>query len=457
MVASKQPLTSGPGSFKGLKLGGSISGTQDETGSFVDGTKAGHSARQTGWQMTVLIILADTVGTGVLSLPSALAQLGWGVGLTTLLVSVPVFWFAGYLVMHCHLAMPDTRTYGDVGGKLLGTFGRAIGYIVVYTIGFSGMSGYSLVIAQNVQALFYDVHLCLPMAFLIAFIIVFPGNQLRTLGNLTTLAFLSFVALLVVIAIALAYLFSDGAACNGDPSQVGDLDYYSFYGSLGSFVWAYAGVSYYLEMLAEMRRPEDFAAKSGTSALVAATSLYLLTSGMTYARCGARTPDSIVEVIPDGPLKRLASLLIIFHIMVTYAINNQVTVRGFFCATGLHQGLEPGVRGRLLWCFVASVITGLGMLLTMGIPQFDNFNGLVGNFCAAGCMLLPALFFVLMQHKLRSWEPSPKRTLVMALCYPMMLLGLSQLVMGMQGSFHQIYQSAQTDSGRPFTCAAIHP
>merc|ERR1719245_1223996 len=104
-----------------------------------------------------------------------------------------------------------------------------------------------------------------------------------------------------------------------------------------------------------MKKPEEFASKSGTGALFLATALYTLTTCMTFAKCGEHTPDSLVKVIPDGPWKRIASLLMIFHVMVTYAINNQVTVRGFFCATGWNAGLRPGWKGRVIWGVVASL------------------------------------------------------------------------------------------------------
>jgi len=92
------------------------------------------------------------------------------------------------------------------------------------------------------------------------------------------------------------------------------------------------------------------------------------------------------------------------------------------------------------------------MLLTLAIPQFDNFNGLIGQFCAAGCMLLPGLFFLLVQRQLKTWEQSALRSVVMTLCWPMMLLGIIFLVLGMQASIRTIIQDSKTGTGRPFAC-----
>lgn len=422
-----------------------------EQGSLID--TPGHTVRQNNWHMTVAIILADTVGTGVLSLPGAIAQLGWVIGLGSLLVSVPIFWFGGYLLMHCHLVIPTSRTYGDVGGDLLGAFGRAIGYFVVY---FNIDSGsYSLVIAHNMQNLFYDVHLCMSTALLISFGVMFPFLQIRTFHNLGSLAWVSFVAILVVVVIAIGFLLSDSASCTGSPREA--LDYYGLFGTLGNIIWAYAGVSYYLEMMSEMKKPEDFAPKSGVVAFAVSTLLYMFTSVLTYSKCGELTPESLVDVIPVGIWKRVASLLMIFHIIVTFCISNVVVVRGLMCATGCVSGLQNTMSGRIIWCIATSALTGAGMLLALTVPQFENLNGLIGNVCAAACMLLPGLFFLLVQRKFKTWECGFRRSVVMGMCWPMMLLGAVLFVLGIGASIHEIIEAAKTDKAKPFACAAIHP
>merc|ERR550532_3880407 len=125
-------------------------------------------------------------------------------------------------------------------------------------------------------------------------VLVSPGNQFRSLHNITILAWISFAALLFVIAVALGFLFTDGASCNGPATD--ELDFSIIFNNIGSFVWSYAGVTFYLEMLCEMKQPKDFAKKSCTGALMISTTIYVLVTCITFAKCKENTPTSLVKV-----------------------------------------------------------------------------------------------------------------------------------------------------------------
>jgi vesicular inhibitory amino acid transporter len=403
---------------------------------------------------TSALILADSVGTGVLSLPRALAQLGWSYGLLSLGISAPAFWFAGYLVMHGHLHVPGSRTYGDIGGALIGAAGRVHGYLLVYTLAFMATAGYILTIANSIQQIFYESHLCVPEASLAALCLLLPGLQIRSLHHLAAQSVASFLVLLVVIAVCLFFLLSDGARCDG--GELATLDFWGAFSSVGSFIWAYAGVSYYPEILSEMRQPEDFARKPLMAAISVMTGLYALVSVLTFGRCGADTPDSIVLVIPKGPWLRFSSALMIYHLCITYLLNSIVLTRGIVGMLGLERALEPGLRGRAMWAGIAVPLACGGVMFAQVVPQFDNLNGLVGNVCCTqGCLILPALFFLLLQRA----APWPKRGVLtsslVALAWPMLVSGLFLLVAGTVSSVITIWQDSHTGAGRPFACQAL--
>eukprot|EP00451_Oxyrrhis_marina_P028336 CAMPEP_0204341764 /NCGR_PEP_ID=MMETSP0469-20131031/23605_1 /ASSEMBLY_ACC=CAM_ASM_000384 /TAXON_ID=2969 /ORGANISM="Oxyrrhis marina" /LENGTH=107 /DNA_ID=CAMNT_0051326541 /DNA_START=12 /DNA_END=332 /DNA_ORIENTATION=- len=52
--------------------------------------EGGHSARQSSWQQAASLVVANVVGTGVLSLAGNFAKLGWGWGLAAMAVCYPL-------------------------------------------------------------------------------------------------------------------------------------------------------------------------------------------------------------------------------------------------------------------------------------------------------------------------------------------------------------------------------
>eukprot|EP00931_Biecheleriopsis_adriatica_P046363 TRINITY_DN26611_c0_g1_i1.p1 TRINITY_DN26611_c0_g1~~TRINITY_DN26611_c0_g1_i1.p1 ORF type:complete len:438 (+),score=69.11 TRINITY_DN26611_c0_g1_i1:180-1493(+) len=419
----------------------------------------GKDVRQSGWVKTCAIILADAVGTGVLSLSRALAQLGWGPGLVCLCVTAPLFWLSGFFVMTAHIHVDGkghlARSYGDIFGSMVGPTAQRYAWALVWSLAWFATAGYMLTIASNIQNLFYDVHMCLPTAAVLACLLVMPGAQMRTLDGLAFHAMASFVALLIVIAIALSFLLGDGASCNNSPP--GPLDFWGVFNSLGAFVWAYAGISYYPEMLAEMKRPQDFAKKSMAVAFVLMSTLYMAVSCITYAKCGEGTPDSLVSVIPQGPWLRVAALLTIYHVMVTYLVSSSVLIRGVVTSCGcFNKALEPGLEGRAWWFGISFVFTLCAYLCSMAVPQFGNLNDLNANLvCAQGCLVFPPTFFLLIQRT-APWKDGIIKSVLTVMSWASLCLGLFLTVAGGLGSIITIYQDATSNSDyAPFACQAL--
>lgn len=419
----------------------------------------GCDVRQSGWGKTCAIILADAVGTGVLSLPRALAQLGWAPGLVCLIVTAPLFWIAGFFVMTVHIHVDSTgnsaRSYGDIFGAMIGPHAQRYAWAMVWSLAFFALSGYMLTIASNIQNLFYDVHLCTPQAALIALLIVLPGSQIRCLHNIAVHAIASFVALLIVIAIALFFLLSDGASCQNKAPDA--LDFWGAFNAVGSFVWAYAGISYYPEILSEMKRPHDFARKSLAVAFALMSGLYISAACITFATCGEGTPDSLVSVIPHGPWLRVAAFLTVYHVTITYLISSNVLIRGVVTSCScLQTALEPGLKGRSWWFGISLVTTMFAYVFADAVPQFDNLTNLNGNICCTqGCLILPGTFFLLVQ-RVAPWKNGLIKACLTLLSWVMIVLGLFLFVAGSLSSVISIWDDAHTnDTYKPFACQAL--
>jgi hypothetical protein len=204
-----------------------------------------------------------------------------------------------------------------------------------------------------------------------------------------------------------------------------------------------------------MRQPEDFARKPLMVAISVMTGLYALVSVLAFSRCGADTPDSIVLVIPKGRWLRFSSTLMVYHLCITYLLNSIVLTRGIVGILGLERALEPGFRGRAMWAGISVPLACGGMVVAQVVPQFDNLNGLIGNVCCTqGCLILPALFFLLLQ-RVAPWPKGVLTSLLVALAWPMLISGLFLLVAGTLSSVITIWQDSHTEAGRAWACQAL--
>ncbi|KAK6916295.1 Amino acid transporter, transmembrane domain [Dillenia turbinata] len=123
---------------------------------FADLDEDGHPKRNGTWLNASAHIITAVIGSGVLSLAWAVAQLGWIAGPAALLIFALITWFASMLLVDCNKSPdPITRnrnyTYMDVvkanlGGIEVKLCGLAqYGYLVGATIGYTITCGINMV------------------------------------------------------------------------------------------------------------------------------------------------------------------------------------------------------------------------------------------------------------------------------------------------------------------------
>ena len=115
----------------------------------------------------------------------------------------------------------------------------------------------------------YDVHLCKPvwMAISAGGILVLMQFS-RTLHNASFLCWFNMVSITISIWIAVIYMLIEGPDSISPDAHTeiinSNLTVQSFFGAMASFVFAYSGQFMYLELMAEMKRPEVCRLTCGT-------------------------------------------------------------------------------------------------------------------------------------------------------------------------------------------------
>ena len=109
---------------------------------------------------------------------------------------------------------------------------------------------------------------------------------------------------------------------------------------MSSYVFAMSGQKIYLEMMAEMRRPEQFPRSLYTATPTVLLS-YAFVCGTGYILRGDRVPRYLMAVLQYDVKRSVSNFLMLIHIVISYVLNQQV-----LCRVRLHSLACCGCRTR---------------------------------------------------------------------------------------------------------------
>lgn len=259
-------------------------------------------SKENEWYHSSLLLLADIVGSGILALAGAFAKLGWFFSIVLLIICCPLNYYTGVLLCRIKTHRPNVTTYGELMENLFGGYGNYVGWIVLYLYVFLILGEYHLIMARSVQGTFYDASLCRPVAGIIASVIVFLSNQVRTLHNIALLSIVSVVTIFIVLTICLNDMISDSkpiGSAGVEHNLVASVNFWDFYGAFSTLIFAWAGQKIYLEIMTEMRDSKDFT-KSLSGAYPFIFIGYAVVGFVGYGVKGRSAPGYLLDVLDFG-------------------------------------------------------------------------------------------------------------------------------------------------------------
>jgi amino acid permease len=221
--------------------------------------------------MVAILMIAEIVSNGMLSLPAALAVVGIVPGLI-LIIFLGVFaTFTSWLLIQFKLRHPDVHNMGDAGYILFGPIGREV--LAAGTVIFAVFATGSQMLAGQISlSALSDAKLCL---MLYTGIFAIPTLLLSFPRTFDNLAWLSIPACLSILIAGLIGMI--GAGAHPEPGRqvlaAAPTDFYHAFVSITNPVFAYAGHFMFFVLISEMKRPQD-AMKAAYSLQIFATSFY---------------------------------------------------------------------------------------------------------------------------------------------------------------------------------------
>ena len=347
------------------------------------------------WWNVCFILFAELVGTGVLALPFTLAQVGLIAGVAIIFASFVLSVASGLLLWRLHALHPDEAlTYGALARCVMrGTTGSGIVQSIVSTLQYVAFFGNMainllLVVSSLRMVLGPDQTLA---CYSIAAAVLLPLAQIRTLHGVSWAGLGSSLAIATVLAVVLGECYVRSARATRTAAVPSPFEQFS---AAAAAIFAFGGQGLFMETMAEMRDARDFkrALLITSSAILC---IYLLSSVTIFDAFGDAVPPNAMEVLPDGPARKVAAAAMAFHVAVSYLLANAVIGRAIHLKLDTEGANDWGARGRLCWLGITSAAMALCAAVVALIPNLSQLMGLVGALSTAPLSFgFPAFFFI---------------------------------------------------------------
>jgi amino acid permease len=333
------------------------------------------------WQLVAVLMIAEIVSNGMLSLPSSLAVVGIVPGVI-LIVFLGVFaTYTSYLLVQFKLRHPEVHSMGDAGYILFGPFGRellAFGTVVFAVFATGGQ----LLAGQIALASLSDNKLCLMLYTGIFAIPTLLCSFPRTLDRLSWLSIPSVLSIIIAGIVGMVgaglHPIADREVSVAVPSS-----FYTAFISITNPVFAYAGHFMFFILISEMKAPRD-AMKAAYTLQGFATTFYAVFAVVSYVYLGNGVASPAFSSLETKWQKAAYGIAIpnflIAGSLYAHTAAKLIFVRIFRESRHLHS---HSVTGWLTWFALIFVMNAAAFVLAVGVPIFNYLIGIAASLFAS--------------------------------------------------------------------------
>ncbi|XP_054803331.1 lysine histidine transporter 1-like [Prosopis cineraria] len=355
------------------------------------------SARNAKWYYSAFHNVTAMVGAGVLSLPYAMSELGWGPGVTVLVLSWIITLYTLWQMVEMHEMVPGRRfdRYHELGQY---AFGEKLGlYIVVpqqlvVEIGVNIV--YMVTGGQSLQKFHDTVCSNCHKIKLTYFIMIFASAHfvLSHLPNFNAISGVSLAAAVMSLSystIAWAASVNKGVVDNVDYSYRGHStagNVFNFFSALGDVAFAYAGHNVVLEIQATIPSTPEKPSKGPmwrgvVVAYIVVALCYFPVALIGYWMFGNQVEDNILITLQKPAwLIAMANMFVVIHVIGSYQIYAMPVFDMIETVLVKKLKFRPS---KMLRFVVRNVYVAITMFIAITFPFFGGLLGFFGGFAFA--------------------------------------------------------------------------
>ncbi|KAI6803220.1 transmembrane amino acid transporter [Hortaea werneckii] len=327
----------------------------------VFGHEEGHDIKYKtlSWPLVAILMIAEIVSNGMLSLPSSLAVVGIVPGLI-IIVFLGIFaTYTSWLLVKFKMNHPEVHNMGDAGYILFGAVGREV--LAFGTVVFAVFAtGGQLLAGQIALASLSDGKLCLMLYTGIFAIPTLICSFPRTLDGLSWMSIPSVLSILIAGIVGMVgaglYPVQDRTVSIAEGSS-----FYTAFISITNPVFSFAGHFMFFVMVSEMKKPQH-AMRAAYTLQGFATTFYVVFAAVVYVYIGNGVASPAFSSLETKWQKAAFG----------------IAIPNFLIAGSFHTVLGWGT-----WALLILIMNGLGFVLAVGVPIFNYLIGIAASLFAA--------------------------------------------------------------------------
>ncbi|KAH8844610.1 hypothetical protein MCOR27_003467 [Pyricularia oryzae] len=418
------------------------------------------------WWQGGIVLIAETVSLGVLSLPSVLATLGLVPGIIMILVMSIISTYSGWVLGEFRREYPHVLNFGDaleVIGTPIGmgrTFQHIFGWSQVFFQVFV-MASHILTWTICLLWLTNGKGVCSILLGFVGTLIFIICNLPRTLKQTSWMSMVScasITAAVVVTAIAVTFTqqtspWKPGPGMNIDLFR--KVEFAPAFLGVTNVAIAFSSHSCFFSVIDEFKKPEDWP-KALALLQVADTVLYLFAAIMIYYFVGRDVPSPALSAAPGNVLPRVIwgiaiPTIVIAGVIYGHVASKYIFVRVFRNSAHLERRTK---RSSIVWVAIVVGLWTIAWVISESIPVFNGLLGLVAAlFVSWFSYGLPGFFWLWMNTG--EWFSSPKQMCKFAANAFLLLTGIMICALGLWASVNDIKVSTSGASSPVWKCRSL--
>ncbi|KAI5925486.1 aromatic and neutral aliphatic amino acid permease [Camillea tinctor] len=402
------------------------------------------------WWQAGMVMIAETISLGILSLPAVVANLGLVPGIILIFVMGVLSTYSGYVLGEFRRQYPWVQSFGDAGEVLGRPFGMGrfcqefLGWAqTIFVIFVMGSHLLTWTICLNTLT---DSSTCTIVWAFVGLAVFWVLNVPRTLKYASYMSFFSFFSIFTAVLVTMIDVGIEKPIGTTSIEISRHVGFTSAFLSVTNIAVAFSGHSCFFSIISEFKEPNEWP-KALAMLQICDTTIYMIASVVIYIYVGPDVPAPALTAADSIKVRKAIWGIAIPTIVIAGVIYGHVAAKYIFVRAfgGTKHIVKRTLIGTLGWIVITGVVWVIALVIAESIPVFSSLLGLVCALFASWFSYgLPGIFWMFMNRG--EWFKDGKMIAKFGANAVLILTGLLLCALGLWSSAEAIHTEAATSA-----------